>query len=217
MAQSMPDRYRSAGFGAPVRRGRRPAVLVVDLSRGFTDPDVPIGSNLDAQVEATAELLRTADEHGAPVVFSTIAFPEGVPYAWLDKSPGLAVLREGSTAVQIDPRLPRRDRDPVVVKRAASAFFGTDLVTLLRAEGADTVLICGATTSGCVRATAVDSVQYGFGTLVVADCVGDRADAPHDASLFDIQAKYGDVLRLDAALDYLRGTAPAPSEADDRS
>jgi N-formylmaleamate deformylase len=130
------------------------------------------------------------------------------------------VLREGSAASELDPRLPREPVDPVLTKTGASAFFGTGLDAVLRDRGADTVIICGTTTSGCVRATAVDSVQYGFPTLVVADAVADRARSAHEANLFDIQAKYADVIPLDEALAYVRRDAtaarpqtPRPQEA----
>ena len=199
--------YRHAGFGAPVRRGTRPAIVVVDLSRGFTDPTYPSGSELSDVVAATGTLIETARAQRVPVLFTTIAFTaaeaDGDTVAWLTKAPGMRVLREGSDAVAIDARLDLRPEDVVIVKKGASAFFGTSLAAALTALGRDTVLICGATTSGCVRATAVDAVQSGFSVLVPRDCVGDRAAGPHEANLFDIQAKYGDVISLAAALDYL--------------
>lgn len=197
--------YDAAGFGAPVRRGERPAVVVVDFSRGFTEPGFPTGADLSAEVAATARLLEAARERTVPVAFTTIAFE---PHrrdggAWLEKAPGLGVLQIGSELVDVDPRLPVGPDDPVITKKGASAFFGTNLAAILAAQRVDTVILCGATTSGCVRASAVDSVQYGYPTLVVRDCVGDRASGPHDANLFDIQAKYADVIELADALDYL--------------
>lgn len=205
MTDDAHDRYVRAGFGGAVRRGRRPALVVVDLQRGFTDPAVPIGADMPDEVAAAGRLVRAFHAAGAPVVFTTIAFAEHAPSAWLDKAPGLGVLRRGSALVEIDPRLPRRAEDPVVTKTAASAFFGTGLAGLLRAYGADTVVLCGATTSGCVRATAVDAVQYGFPALVVADAVADRVRTSHETALVDVQAKYADVVPLDRALDYVEG------------
>jgi maleamate amidohydrolase len=197
--------YERAGFGARVRRGERPAIVVVDFSRGFTEPQFPTGADLTAEVEATARLLALARERGIPVIFTTIAYEPSLRDggAWLEKAPGLAVLQAGSELVDIDPRLHAGPDETVVVKKGASAFFGTNLTALLAAQRVDTVVICGATTSGCVRASAVDSVQYGYPTLVVRDCVGDRAQAPHDANLFDIEAKYADVIALDDALAYV--------------
>ncbi|GFG51092.1 carbamoylsarcosine amidase [Mycolicibacterium agri] len=207
MTDDPQTRYRRSGFNGSVRRGRRPVVVVVDCTRGFTDPDAAIGSDMSAELDVIAGLIREARQAGAPVLFTAIAFPENVPNVWLDKAPGLAMLREGSPAAEIDPRLPREPSDPVIVKTGASAFFGTDLATVLRAYGADTVLVCGATTSGCVRATAVDAVQYGFPTLVISDAVADRLPSAHHASLIDIQAKYADVVDAAEATNYLREVA----------
>jgi N-formylmaleamate deformylase len=201
--------YERAGFGAPVRRGARPAILVVDLTRGFTEPSFPSGADLTKVVAATSELIEAGRARDVPVVFTAIAFTpaeaDGDAITWLHKAPGMRALREHSDAVALDPRLPVRSQDHLIVKKGASAFFGTGLSALLTGLGTDTVLVCGATTSGCVRASAVDSVQSGFSTLVPRSCVGDRAAGPHDAALFDIQAKYGDVVDQDDALDYLRG------------
>src|SRR4051794_3033560 len=139
--------YERAGFGAAVRRGERPAIVVVDFSRGFTEARFPTGADLTAEVEATGRLLSGARERGVPVVFTTIAYEPHLRDggAWLEKAPGLAVLQLGSELVEIDPRLPVRDGDPVVVKKGASAFFGTNLTAILAAQRVDTVIICGAT------------------------------------------------------------------------
>ncbi len=201
--------YARAGFGAAVRRGQRPAIVVVDLTNGFTDPAAPTGSDLSEVVAATNELIAAGRPAGVPVVFTTIAFTpaeaDGDAVAWLTKAPGMRALREGSAAVALDPRLPVDPRDHLITKKGASAFFGTGLAALLTGLRVDTVLLCGATTSGCVRASAVDAVQSGFGVLVPRQCVGDRAQGPHEANLFDIQAKYGDVVELDDAVGYLAG------------
>jgi nicotinamidase-related amidase len=209
--------YQRAGFGGRGPRGSRPAIVVVDLSRGFTDPAWPTGSDLTAVVTATDRLLEVAHETGAPAVFTTIAYDDadvdGGACAWLRKAPGLAILREGSEAVELDPRLRRRAQDALVVKKGASAFFGTALASLLTALGADSVIVCGATTSGCVRASCVDAIQSGFPVLVPRECVGDRAEGPHEANLFDIDAKYGDVVTLEEALEHLRATAAVTTGA----
>jgi maleamate amidohydrolase len=201
--------YQRAGFGAPVRRGSRPAVLVVDLTRGFTEAGFPSGADLTDVVGATGELIAAARPAWVPVVFTTIAYTSaeatGDAVTWLDKVPGMRSMVEGSEEVALDPRLPRAPADHLIVKKGASAFFGTSLAALLTGADCDTVLLCGATTSGCVRATAVDAVQSGFSVLVPRECVGDRAPGPHEANLFDIQAKYGDVIGLKDAVSYLDG------------
>ena len=195
--------YERAGFGARVDRGSRPAVVVVDLSRGFTEPRFPTGSELSAEVAATQQLLGAARVAEVPVFFTTIAFEDGEQSVWLRKAPGLIVLAAGSELVEIDPRLEPRDGEPIILKKGASAFFGTDLAERLRDLDVDTVVICGATTSGCVRASVVDSVQNNFPTRVVREAVGDRAKPPHDANLFDIEQKYADVISVDDAVAYL--------------
>jgi nicotinamidase-related amidase len=113
----------------------------------------------------------------------------------------------GSKWVEIDPRLERREDETVVLKKGPSAFFGTNLPSILVSQGVDTVVLCGATTSGCIRATAIDLLQYGYPTLVPRECVGDRAEEPHGANLVDIQAKYADVVSVEEALSYLEGIA----------
>jgi nicotinamidase-related amidase len=201
--------YADAGLGGELPRGQQPGVVVVDLILGFTDPAYALGGNLDSEVLATRRLLDRAREGGAPVLFTTIAFDDRLADAtlWLRKIPSLAQLRLGAPAVEVDARLGRRPTEPIVVKQGASAAFGTALPTLLRTAGVDTVLLCGATTSGCVRATAVDLLQLGFPTLVPRECVGDRSRAQHDANLIDLQAKYADVIALDEALALLGATA----------
>jgi nicotinamidase-related amidase len=197
--------YEKAGLGQAVTRGQRPAVLVIDFTCGFTDPECTLGADMTAEVEATKRLLDAAREKGVPVVFTTIGFERSGKDGglWLQKVPALGDLELGGRWVDVDPRLERRDDEPIVVKKGASGFFGTNLASILVSQGVDTVVLCGATTSGCVRATAIDLLQYGWPTLVPRECVGDRAQAPHEANLFDIQAKYADVVPLEEALAYV--------------
>lgn len=207
--------YARARLGGRVTRGTRPAVIVVAFCCGFTDPACTVGSELTAEVEATGRLLEIARAKGFPVVFTTIGYEPNLKDGglWLEKMPALSDLALGGRWVDIDPRLGRREDETVVLKKGASAFFGTNLSAILVNQHVDTVILCGATTSGCVRATAVDLLQHGFPTLVPRECVGDRARAPHEANLFDIQAKYADVVSLNDAAAYLKGTpgrVPAP-------
>lgn len=203
-----------AGFSRRIGAGARPALLVVDLSTGFTDPDCPVGSDLSDVVAATAQLVDAAHEAGQPVVFTTIVFQENLRDGgvWLEKAPGLGVLTEESGWGEIDSRLRRRPEDSVITKKGASAFFGTNLAGVLASLAVDTLVVCGATTSGCVRASVVDAVQYGYRCLVPRECVGDRAAGPHDATLFDIDAKYGDVVAAQDAREYLHTAAAGLKE-----
>jgi maleamate amidohydrolase len=201
--------YERARLGQSVTLGTRPAVLVVDFSRGFTDPESTLGSDLTREVEATDRVLTVAREREIPVIFTTIGFEPNLKDAslWLEKLPALEELIVGSKWVEIDPRLERREDETVVLKKGPSAFFGTNLPSILVSQGVDTVVLCGATTSGCIRATAIDLLQYGYPTLVPRECVGDRAEEPHGANLVDIQAKYADVVSVEEALSYLEGIA----------
>ena len=201
--------YAGGGLGGAVTFGGRPAVVVVDLVAGFTDPAYPPGTDLEGVVASTRTLLDRARAVGLPVVFTTIAFaPDGVEgRVWRQKMPALDCLTEGSAAVELDPRLGRRPGEPVVVKRAASAFTGTGLPATLVALGADSLIVAGATTSGCVRATVTDACMAGYPTVVPADCIGDRHPGAHEANLFDMQAKYADVRTLAETLALLDAVA----------
>jgi nicotinamidase-related amidase len=198
--------FRQRGFGQIMGFGKRPALIVVDIIRGFTDPTMPLGANLDAQVDVTNQLIDASRSASAPIFFTTTSYDDaglkdgGV---WVLKQKGAATLRSGTPAVELDPRLHHAQGDALLVKKYASCFFGTDLLSRLVAHGIDTVLIAGCTTSGCVRGTAVDAVQNGFRPMVVREAVGDRSQAAHEQSLFDLHAKYCDVVGIDEALTYL--------------
>lgn len=198
--------YEGARLGQAFTLGERPAVLVVDFSRGFTDPECTLGADMTPEVEATKYVLDTAREQGLPVIFTTIGFESNLKDGalWTQKIPTLGDLQIGGKWVEIDPRLERLEEETVILKKGASAFFGTNLSAILATQKVDTVVLCGATTSGCIRATAVDLLQYGYPAVVPCECVGDRAPEPHEANLVDIQAKYGDVVPVEDALSYLR-------------
>lgn len=199
----LPDQaYLDAGLGARLGSGDRPALVVVDLIRAFTDPGHPLGADLDRVVLNARDLIERARAERRPVIFTTIAFQQGLGDAgrWPEKIPALRTMTIGSRWVRVDDRLqPRRD-EPLVVKKGASAAFGTNLVAMLVQRAIDTVVLCGATTSGCVRASAVDLLQFGFGVLIPRDCVGDRSQTAHDSSLVDLDAKYADVVELSSAI-----------------
>jgi nicotinamidase-related amidase len=202
------DVYGERGFGGRQGAGRNPALVVIDLNYGFTDPSSPLHCDTDAAVEATARLLEAAREGARAVAFTTIEYDEGakrVARAFIAKAPALTMLTPGSRWARIDERIAPRDDEPVLVKLFASAFFGTALQPMLTAEGCDTLVVAGASTSGCVRATVVDGLQHGLSVLVPREAVADRAQSAHDASLLDIDAKYGDVVSLDEAIAVLRG------------
>jgi nicotinamidase-related amidase len=135
-----------------------------------------------------------------PVIFTTVVYDDANERAaavFMRKVPALSVLRPGSRWIEVDARLGRRDGEPVLAKAFASAFFGTPLASML--AGHDTLIVCGASTSGCVRATVVDALQHGLAPIVPRECVGDRWPAAHEANLYDMQAKYADVVSLSDA------------------
>jgi maleamate amidohydrolase len=183
-------------MAARVGWGSRPALLVVDLQTGFTDPECPLGANQDAAVAATARLAAVAHSVGVPVIYTVTRYRPDLSDGgiWPLKMPSQHNLVEGSRWTELDPRIGYLAGDRILFKQQASAFMGTSLADDLHAAGIDTVLVCGATTSGCVRASAVDSCGAGFRTLVVRDAVGDRHPLVHEVSLFDLDSKYADVI-----------------------
>jgi nicotinamidase-related amidase len=199
--------FRERGFGLKIGFGKRPALIVIDMIKAFTDPSMMLGSNLDSQISATQALLGSARERHIPVLFSTVIYNDadlrdaGI---WSLKQKGAVTLKAGPS-VEVDPRLEVRPTDSMLIKKYASCFFGTDLVSRLTSQQVDTVILAGATTSGCVRATAVDAVQNGFRPMVVREAVGDRSHAAHKQALFDLDAKYADVVSLEETQNYLRG------------
>jgi maleamate amidohydrolase len=201
--------YTDRGFGGRVGFGSRPAVLVVDFIRAFTDPASDLGGELDAEVAAARQIVDAAREAGAPIVFSTVEYDAALQEAgvWLRKIPSSKWLIEDTPWVEVDERMGMRAGDMLLAKKYASCFAGTDLVSRLVSQGVDTLIIAGCTTSGCVRASAVDACSLGFRTIVVREAVGDRAVLPHVANLFDIDMKYGDVISVDETLDHLAGVA----------
>ncbi len=192
-----------AGFGERQGAGRRPALLVIDMSLGFTSPTSPLHCELEDVVGAIDRLLAAARLKGLPVVYTTVSYGEGdkaAARAFIEKIPVLMTLAEGSSFTEIDPRLAPRPDEPVLNKLFASAFFGTPLQSLLVSHGCDSVIVTGASTSGCVRATAVDVLQNGYRLTIPREAVGDRNEAAHEQALYDIDAKYGDVVSLEQAL-----------------
>lgn len=204
------DFYRSRGLGSRVGFGSRPAVVVVDFIVGFTDPRSPLAGDFSRELRATRSLLKAMRSRGFPVFFTTTAYDKAMTEAgvFVRKAPSLSVLQRGSRLVEIDPSLKRRKTEIVIEKQYASAFFGTPLASTLHAQGVDTLVVAGCTTSGCVRATVVDGLQNGLRVIVPRECVGDRAPGPHEASLIDIDGKYGDVMGVKEVIALVAGTPP---------
>jgi nicotinamidase-related amidase len=184
--------------------GHRPALVLVDLIRGFTDPDCPLGSRVDEVVAANALLLQAFRAGHLPVFFTTVIYRDrDQARVFRDRMPALNVLQAGSRWVEVDPRLSPLEGETVIEKQWASGFFKTGLDTHLRAAQADSLVISGLTTSGCVRATVVDGLQHDYRVVVPREAVGDRNPDAHAANLFDMHAKYADVVDLNEVLKLL--------------
>lgn len=204
------DFFAERGFGQTIGFGRTPAVIVIDLINAFTNPDMMLGANLDRQIEETNRVLEAAHGASVPVFFSSVMYEDadlkdaGI---WALKQRGVMTLRANTPEVEVDSRLDRAAGDSLLVKKYASCFFGTDLVPKLVTHGVDTLIVTGCTTSGCVRATAVDACQSGFRPIVAREAVGDRSEAAHEQSLFDLNAKYADVVSTEDVLRQLASPA----------
>jgi maleamate amidohydrolase len=198
--------YHNKGFASRSGYGTSPALLIVDFIVGFTDPTSPLGGDFSSELAATKSLIDVFRADNAPIIYTTIEYDSDFKDAgvFIKKVPSLSVLLRGSPMCAIDERIKPQFDDYIVSKKYASSFFGTNLDTQLRMRGVDTVVITGCTTSGCVRASAVDSLQYGFHTIVVREAVGDRAQGPHEANLFDMDAKYADVVSTGDVIKYMK-------------
>jgi len=185
--------------------GKRPALLIVDVVMAYLDPQSPLYAGAETALASNERLLAAARAGGVPVVFTNVVFQaDGLDGGlFYRKVPALKVFVPGAPWGRFPPSLSPGKNDLVVTKQYASAFFGTSLASTLTAMRIDTLLITGFSTSGCVRATALDALQSGFVPFVVSDACGDRHPAPHEANLFDLQAKYAEVISESAALDFL--------------
>jgi N-formylmaleamate deformylase len=204
--------YERAELGRRLGMGSRAAILVVDFQRGFVDPEIPGGADFSRAIAETRRLLDAARAAGVPIIFTRVAYrPAHLDKArvFIEKIPSLRFVRAGSPNVELDPRLGRQREERVVTKQFASSFHGTRLRSMLAAEGVDSVVVCGCTTSGCVRATVVDALQHGFRPLVPEECVADIDPEPHRANLFDIDSKYGDVVSTDEVIALIQGQGRA--------
>ncbi len=201
------DDYATHGFRVPLGAGDRPAVLVVDVLRAYLEPGSPLYAGVETAVAAAARVVAAARAVDVPVVFTRVRYAVGGADGgmWVRKVPALHVLEDGNPLGDFPLEVSPVPGETVVVKQYASAFFGTSLDATLRSRGVDTLLVVGLSTSGCVRASVVDAISLGFRPLVVREAVGDRDPRPHEAALFDIDAKYGDVVPLEEALALLRG------------
>ena len=209
MSLSREDNYTGV-FDGKVGFGRNPAVVVIDFTLAYTTPGSPFfAEGVVRAVADTVPLLQGARAAGIPVIHTKVMYhPSGADGGWfVRKVPALRKLVPGEPLAEIDPKVAPLAEEVVIVKQYPSPFFGTPLAPMLATLGIDTLILAGCSTSGCVRAGALDGVQHGYRVIVPRECVGDRHDGPHDANLFDINAKYGDVVGRDEVIQYLANLA----------
>lgn len=207
MGESLDENYARGGFGKSLAFGQRPALLVIDFVQAYLQPGSPLYAGVEQARTDCATLLSLCRGSGIPVVHTNVAFQKGGRDGgvFFRKVPALSCFEVGAhpELARFADGLEPATGETVITKQYASAFFATSLSSTLTALGVDTLLIAGVSTSGCVRATAVDCCQHGFIPVVVREAVGDRASGPHEANLFDLQAKYAEVVDLPTVRRYL--------------
>lgn len=197
--------YEEKGFARRSGYGKHPALLIIDMTKGFTDPASPMGSEVTSQIEAIQALLKEFRAQGLPIFYTVNLHDPDDPGGrlFVAKIPAIAMLAPGSESVEVDERIAPLAGERVLEKKVPSAFIGTGLEEDLKQLGVDTIFVTGVSTSACVRASTIDSMSRGYHPIVIRDAVGDRAAGPHENNLFDIDAKFGDVVSLKESLDYL--------------
>ena len=201
------EQYRLAGFGGRVGWGVRPTLLVIDMAGAWTTPGEQLGSDLSQPLSSICQLLKVAREEKLPIFFTTMAYdPELAEVSGVlrRKLPHCEHMIRGSSRVQLVPELERRADEPLIEKARASAFFGTNLLSLLISHRVDTTIVVGCSTSGCIRSTCESAFNYNFHVIVPHEAVGDRSPSAHEAGLFDIDARFGDVIPLSEVLGHLQ-------------
>ena len=196
----------SGAFDGRLSFGKRPALIIVDFVMAYLDKASPLYAGAEEALASTERLLAAARNARVPVIFTNVVYQHGGADGGLfyRKIPALSVFIEGSPLGSFPPSLQPMADEQIISKQFASAFFGTNLASILASLNIDTLLITGMSTSGCVRATALDALQHGFAPFVVREACGDRHAGPHEANLFDLQAKYAEVISEQEACAYLR-------------
>ena len=206
--EQLDDNYARARYHSAQSWGTRPALVLIDFAQAYFDDAYPLygGEGCQTALNNAARLAPAARAAGIPVIFTEVKYQPGGADggAFYSKVPALSCFDAGTDSQRLADGLSMEPDDILISKQYPSSFFGTSLEATLRWLKVDTLLLTGVTTSGCVRATCIDSISHGFVTLVVSDAVGDRAQEPHDANLYDMSAKYADLLTTDEATSYLQ-------------
>jgi maleamate amidohydrolase len=201
----------AGAFDGHLRFGQRPALIIIDFVMAYLDPASPLYAGIETALASNERILAAARTAGIPILFTNVVYSPGGKDGGIfyRKVPSLRVFERGNPLGAFPPTLQPAEAELVISKQYASAFFGTHLASTLTAMQIDTLLITGLSTSGCVRATALDACQHGFAPFVIRDACGDRHSAPHEANLFDLQAKYAEVIGEGEAIGLL-GKLPLP-------
>ena len=208
MTEDLKENYSKAKYHSPQKYGNKLAVIFVDFANAYFEEDSPLfgGEGCQIALENSIKLLSVCRKHSnIPVIFTEVKYKNGGENGgtFYKKVPALSCFDEGKQSQKIHSHLKTTREDILITKQFPSAFFKTDLEAILKGKGVDTLLITGVTTSGCIRATCIDSISSDFVTLVVSDAVGDRAVEPHEANLFDMSAKYADLVTTDQAIELI--------------
>jgi maleamate amidohydrolase len=211
-ANDLAEDYFAAGFGATLKPGVNPALILIDFAQAYFDPESPLHAHVEPARANAIRLTETARKTPLPVIFTRVEYIPGDPIrdggVFYRKIPALSCFDRGNPWGEFTAELAPRDGDTVITKQYPSAFFGTELASSLRAQKIDTCVIAGLSTSGCVRASALDALCHGFVPLVVEDACGDRDAGVHDANIFDLRAKYAEITSTDAVLGYFAALSP---------
>lgn len=211
MTDTLEQNYDKAGYHAKQTYGARPALVLVDFAQAYFDPEAPLfgGEGCVAAKDHAIELADAARAAGVLVIFTEVKYQPGGSDggAFYAKVPALSCFDAGRDTQQLVDGLSVEPGDLMITKQYPSAFFGTSLAATLQFHKIDTLIIGGLTTSGCVRATCIDSISSGFVTLIANEACGDRASGPHDANLFDMSAKYADLITTQDAVTYMNAAA----------
>ena len=210
MSEALDDNYARAGYHHKMTWGTSPALLMVDFAQAYFDPKAPLYAGVDDALASALRVRKAVRAAGLPVILTRVEYAKGGLDGgrFYEKVPALSVFDEGSPLGDFPEGLVPEDDELIVTKQYPSAFFGTTLAATLTAKGIDTLLITGLTTSGCVRASCLDTLCYGFVPIVVSDACGDRDHRPHEANLFDMSAKYAYVVDENEAINYINQIKP---------
>jgi maleamate amidohydrolase len=205
MSEELTENYRGA-FDGSLGFGKAPALILVDFVEAYFAKESALYAAVEAELASALRIRDAARTAGTPVIYTNVVYQQGGADGgvFYRKVPALEAFVAGNPLGRWPEGLEPADGELVISKQYPSAFFGTSLAEALKAKGIDTLIITGVTTSGCIRATCVDAMSHGFIPIVVADACGDRHAAPHEANLFDMNAKYADVVDERTVIEYLK-------------